>query len=305
MSTIVLLGAGASYGSGPCTPHPPPLGPRLFQALRVRGGVAATIDDGMAALFEENFELGMFAFRKVRDRDTTALLREMGEYFVQFATLPGNQYHEFVRLVRDAREPVVLATTNYDLLIEQAVTEAGLRVAYHAPPVPDGNIPLLKIHGSCHFLPDVGGARLTGVTFSGNAVNVETRMRIARSRDEVLQFCRSEDSLAPAIAVYAPGKAVLFSSQGVKEQQQHWTQVVSTATRVISIGLRLVPEDDHIWGVIRASNAELCYVGGEPEDVRAWFAGAGETRVRVLGSTFAESLPRLRDELGKIHRAGV
>jgi hypothetical protein len=251
----------------------------------------------LSELFKRDFESGMVEFRRQRDQDTTSLLREMAEYFVDFAGGPRNLYREIVAIARKQPVSVRLVTTNYDLLIEQAITEAGSLIAYHPPPLPTNNISLLKIHGSCHFLPDTRGLTLTGVTFSGNMVNVETPVKIARSRDEVREFCKTEDSLAPAIAVFAPGKAVLFSSEMVKDQQAKWSASLAEASVVYIIGLRVVTGDEHIWGALAKSNAVIQYVGPEKEAIITWAEASGRANVHYLARTFAEALPALRQRL--------
>ena len=79
MATLFLFGAGASRYSGECFPEPPPLGTELFDALVKRGGVAATIDADLAAVFRKDFERGTSLFRRQRGGDVTTLLREMAE----------------------------------------------------------------------------------------------------------------------------------------------------------------------------------------------------------------------------------
>lgn len=294
MSDLFLLGAGASYGSLDCTPYCPPLGPKLFAELRKRGGIAATINSPLRELFEDNFERGMAAFREVRDEDSTAFLRQMAEYFVQFAAGPRNLYRELISITKASKRSTTLVTTNYDLLIEQVITEAGLLVAYHGRPVPESNVPLLKIHGSCHFLPDLGSNRITGAIFSGNGANVETRIKIARSRAEVSAFCRTEDSLAPAIALYAPGKKVLFSPSAVAEQQREWHRELARADILYSIGLRVVIDDDHIWGALASSTARIEYVGFEPDEFQSWAGAVSRKNAHVLAKDFASALPLIR-----------
>lgn len=297
MTVVIIIGAGASFGSGDCLPQCPPLGSQLFAAMRLRGGVASRITGDLADLFQRDFEAGMAEFRATRDIDTTAFLREMADYLVDFRTGPRNLLHDLVRTIRDSQVPTVLVTTNYDLLLEQAITEAGLLVAYHSPPVPERNISLLKIHGSCHFLPAVPGV-LRGVEFRNCGVNVEAPIRIACSRAEVKEFCAQEDSLAPAISVYAPGKAVLFSPAIVKEHQAAWASVLRGGpTRIYCIGLRLVAHDEHIWAPIADARVPFSYGGFEGDDFLTWAAANQVPRPRVIGKTFAEALPLLLEEL--------
>jgi hypothetical protein len=166
MGTVFLFGAGASYGSCDCTPYCPPLGTKLFSELQGRGGVAAEVTGALRDKFENDFERGMEEFFRYRNTETTAFLREMADYFAQFEPGPKNYYVELARIVAQAKSSVVLATTNYEMLLELAVKRAGYNIVYDKPPYyPKGGIPVLKLHGSCNFLPDFQGGGLRGIGF--------------------------------------------------------------------------------------------------------------------------------------------
>ena len=293
MSVVFLLGAGASYGSGEANPYPPPLGAGLISELRDCSGAAARIPPALLSIFEKNFEEGMSRFREERDTETTELLRDMSAYFAQFSPGPTNLYHKFVSIIRRSARTPTIATTNYDLMLEQAITRAGLLIAYAGHPVPRNNISLLKIHGSCNFLPDVEANAMSGVTFSGNGANFEGPLRIARSTMEIAEFCRNQDSLAPAIAVYSPGKKVLFCPSFVARQQEQWREEVAGARRIYVIGMRVLPSDNHIWNVLAQSRARLYYVGMEPNEFLAWAETAQRRDVFAIAQTFADALPIL------------
>lgn len=236
------------------------------------------------------------AFRQQRDADTTSLLREMACYFAEFTIAPGNHYLTLASSIAASALRVTIATTNYDTLIEQALSATGRPMTYSAPATGRA-LSVLKLHGSCNFLPDTGTNTFRGVTFSDNATNFEGPTRVVWSNEEVRSFCAREDSLAPAIALYAPGKKVLFCPTFVSKQQEYWRTEVKTAKVVYVIGMRVLPEDDHIWGTLAASKARLEYVGFEPEEFRSW-ADANRLRdASVLEKTFASALPLIRIQL--------
>jgi hypothetical protein len=301
---VFLFGAGASAFIGECFPRNPPLGIDLFRELQRAGGIASTVDNELARIFDQDFELGMAEFRRLREIETIAFLREMARYFVQFEPGPESHYCALVRIVANARRPSILATLNYDLLIESAISQQGLRVTYHGLPVPRQNIPVLKIHGSCNFLPDIAG-RIRGASFDLSAAApgssaVNAPVRAAVNRSEVLEFCSREDSIAPAIALYAKGKQVLICPDFVRRQQDDWRREVKKASRLFVVGVRVNPEDSHIWESLRSSRGDLFYVGPHPNPFPDWAKTNGRPRAYRLANSFEGGLRLMQRELSRV-----
>ena len=243
----------------------------------------------------------MAAFQQSRRVDTPAFLRQMSEYFAKFAPGPGNYYVEVVQSLWSSRDAFTVATLNYDLLFERSVTALSHRLAYHAPPVPENNVPFLKLHGSCNFLPALGGLHIVGVQFDlpgPQDVNVAGGVQIAQP-EEVIQFCRREDSLAPVIALYAAGKQILYCPDLVQQQQQDWRRVVAEATRVYIVGVAVNVNDDHIWSPLAQTRATLFYVGPDPTAFHHWAAENRNTASFHLASSFREFLPVFRRHLSR------
>lgn len=88
MASIVLMGAGASYGSGETRPPVrPPLGngaDGLFARLDALGGVATTLPEHLEAVFREDFERGMVAYLEYSKGSTMAFQKEMAAYLAAF-----------------------------------------------------------------------------------------------------------------------------------------------------------------------------------------------------------------------------
>jgi hypothetical protein len=291
VSTTFLFGAGASYGSGPCTPHPPPLGFQLFDELVKQGGVAARVGPELAAAFRADFETGMDRFWRERVADTSELLRDMARYLAVFVPARGNHYIELIRSM-GTRE-YVMATTNYDLLIEQSAGAHRLPTHYYGLPLPGPGVAVLKIHGSCNFLPDTLGVTFHGTRFRtpDNGTIIDSPTKVVFSKAEVLGFCNSTDSIAPCIAIYSPSKRVLYNPDFVKKQQEAWQQSVAAAARVYIIGMRVHDVDAHIWGVIDKVKVPVYYVGREPQEFQEWAESVGLQTGQVLAESFEEALP--------------
>lgn len=299
MSSVFLFGAGASFGSGNCYPEPPPLGNGingLFKKLQEKSGIAASLPSVLADSFIKNFEVGMAEFYSTREPQLIAFLKEMSLYFLSFNPLEGNLYKELIRTIALTKHQIVFATTNYDLLIEYSIGQLGYMVAYHPLPVPRNNFSVLKIHGSCNFLPETLGVKFTNASFENCGVYINAPVKPAQPH-EVVKFCQQENSLAPAIAMYAIGKKVKFSESFVLEQQRFWQESVSKAKKVFVIGLRVNPEDAHIWQTLASCKAQLLYVGFEKEDFENWKRENRRKDAHWIAKTFDESIPIIKNHL--------
>lgn len=297
MSSLFLFGAGASYGSGPCIPGPPPLGSQLFAALQAAGGVANTVGAELAETFVVDFEAGMDRFWKEHNTLTTELLRDMARFFAPFEPLPGNCYSELVKVLGGTRKKAVMVTTNYDLLIEHAIVKAELLVTYGGLPAPERNIPVVKIHGSCNFLPDLRPLQITGIGFDlsqsdGGSV-MDANVVPAHSAREIIDFCNREDSIAPALAMYSPTKRVLYCRRFIEAQRKTWLQALKEVSRIYVIGLRVHTVDEHIWAPLAKAGARLHYVGREPHEFVEWARENSRSKTNILASSFAEAIPKI------------
>lgn len=297
MSTLFVFGAGASHGSGACTPSNPPLGSKLFSELRALGGVASVVSHELANLFERDFEAGMEQFWKEHNTLSTALLRDMARYFAQFESIEGNLYLELIRAMGGTRKKAVFATTNYDMLIEHAARLAGLLVTYGGLPTQPNNIPILKIHGSCNFLPNVQPRQISGISFDLSAAGpgasiFDAGVKPATSAKDIVDFCLREESVAPALALYSPSKQVLFCRSFINHIQGAWREAIQVASRIYIIGLRVHLVDDHIWKPLSKAHAPIYYVGYEPNEFNEWSkTSRSRQRSYVLARTFSEALP--------------
>jgi hypothetical protein len=302
MGKVFLFGAGASYGSLDCSPNVPPLGAGLFRALQHQSGIAASVSPQLAASFEANFELGMSEFFRERNNETVPFLREMAAYLRRFCPGSGNLYHAIVELAR-RRGDVVLASLNYDLLLERAILETGFGLSYRGLPLAPRNIAVRKLHGSCNFLPQPGGVmrnvRVDTSQAHSGAAAFGMPIRATMDDGELEEFYRTQESLAPAIAMYAPGKRVLVSPEIVKEQQAHWRTEVAQADHIFVIGVGVNPDDDHVWAPLAHAPGRLGYVGRSNDQKRfeAWAKGVGRQNFELIGDSFETSIPRIRDLL--------
>lgn len=230
---------------------------------------------------------------------TVELLREMALYLAEFQPAPTNLYVQLIQIIKNARRRVIFVTTNYDLMIEYAASICGLLHAYQIPPLPRNNISLLKIHGSCNFLPKLGAIK--NVRFDlGSAARklsiAECHARFARSRHEIEQFL-SETDMPPMMAMYAPGKRFMVKGPLIAAQMEGWQSSVAKASAAYVIGLSVQDHDEHIWGPLAATRSPLYYVGPEQEKFFEWRDRTNRRHAYGFARTFAEAVPKIRRQL--------
>jgi hypothetical protein len=292
MTRVVLLGAGASFGSVDASPSVPPLGDGLFDALASRKGVAASLPEELKAKFRANFEAGMAAFYEYSDGDVMRFQRELAHYMAEFEPGPDNAYVRLIRELGIAR--CILCTLNYDLLIELSAARLGISTAYTVAatsPV----LRLLKLHGSCNFWPHMPGVTIRNSTFkrSGRA-DIQAPIW-PLTREETLGKCVTEDSVAPAIAMYAEGKPVKISPDYVEEQQRMWTVAVAAAARICIAGARIHPPDAHVWDPISRTKGDVLYFGlrSGRASFDAWKEASKKRNAYFIEADFAAAAPEI------------
>ena len=301
MTAVILLGAGASYGSGNVEPHRPPLGngpDGLFARLETAGGQAASLPSELKALFRADFEKGMAKFYDFTDGDIMRFQREMAAYLAQLTPGKANTYIRLIQTVGPRR--AIYASLNYDLLFELAAESLNLNTHYSIDPVASG-LRLLKLHGSSNFWPDIPAGTIRNCTFkrSGRA-DVQAPIR-PLNQQETLCRCGAEDSLAPAIAMYAEGKAVKISPDYVERQQELWKAAVRTASRIFVVGVRVHNADAHVWGELAKARAPVTYFGREldREPYEEWKKASSNKHAYFIEATFDQCIRIIGNRLGK------
>lgn len=290
MVSVVLLGAGASYGSEEVNQCRPPLGDTLFDRLHEQGGIAASIPNKIKTLFRKDFESGMAEYYKYADGDIMRFQRELAHYLAMFQPSQKNVYLRLIQTLDTRR--VIYCSLNYDLLFEQSAKNLGLNYLYGTERK-EGYARLLKPHGSSNFWPDIPIGMFKDCTFSRNGqADIQAPIKDI-SREETLHRCRVEDSVAPAIAMYAVGKAIKISPDYVKEQQRMWARSVNAAQQVFVVGVRIHPVDEHIWGVLSKTKANVTYFGLSTSDFQSftkWKEKSEKKNVYFVKSDFADCI---------------
>lgn len=258
----MLFGAGASNGSGGLYGSPP-LGKDLLELLsheypETWGRIPTRIRDSFIGVSgRPDFESGMAALYEGQLRDEVLnlsdLLKDMGKYFSHFTIrrFHNNQYHKF--LVRFRNEllsgKIVLATLNYDCLIEHAASRENMSIEYWGEN--ESGVRLLKLHGSCNFLmPGIAGkgSIIIKGTLKGSLMPV-TPERV----DEVLD----NNPAPPAMSLYNLEKTNMVCPEQILKMREMYEHCVRDARLAIVVGVHpRLSGDDHVWNpLIRMDGA--------------------------------------------------
>ncbi|WP_447809113.1 hypothetical protein [Pseudomonas putida] len=295
MARLVVLGAGASFGSENCKESVPPLGDQLFKKLEERSGIASKIPEEMKQLFHRDFESGMAEFVSKYTSHAGAFQRELALYLSSFKPSPESLYY---RMLDIFGYNSTFATLNYDLILERAGIEKGLALRYDIE-YSSRTISILKPHGSANFWPDVPLGMFKGCLISSSypgAADVSAPVR-PLSPDDAYERCRLDDSLSPAMSMYAKGKHVRSCPEFVSYQQHLFKCACERATTIHVIGVKVVPEDNHIWEPIARSSARLVYFGSAADEVlfNGWRFKSKRRNALFVGAYFDRALAWLKE----------
>ncbi|HHK8951685.1 SIR2 family protein [Escherichia coli] len=297
MGVLFLFGAGASYGSGPCKPTNPPLGRDLLLKMREEGGIASTIEGDLLNCFIDDPEKGMIRFFEERNSDTTELLKQMCSYLANFTIDEGNTYIKLFKMLKK-RKSICVATTNYDLLIEQAISSVGHLIQYYSSERIPKNIPVLKIHGSVNFIPRANIFNLRFEIPNDKSYAIfEGPIDIYDNAEKIINYCKSNTALSPAVAMYHPNKTVLHCPSFIANQQKDFQTEISKSSKIFIIGLKINPDDKHIWSEIENTKADVYIVDRDKEATASWISRIHKKNIYHIADTFDGSVMRIKSIL--------
>lgn len=301
MVCLVLLGAGASFGSedayfqGNQPRKTPPLGKDLFSEIEKHSLVARAIPTGLKKVFLENFETGMACYEGWCG-NSADLQRDIALYLASYVPGRKNLYIELIRRLTARAIPVVFSTLNYDLLFDYSCVILEKTPRYTL--MGSGDIPFLKIHGSSNFVvsPDYGIRDVWGVHC---AATVDVPLTAIKDQYRILAYLRDQHNPAPAIAVFREGKPVRTSPSAIASLQQEWQDTASSADYILCAGARIHRPDSHIWDVIGRSKAKFIYCGfsGDHEDFSSLTKSYPNLNAQFVIANFAKAIDVFAAEL--------
>lgn len=297
LAILMLFGAGASYGSEPDPSiNTPPLGVNLFSRLAALGGFTSRIPEEIAMVFKRDFEEGMALFNEKMSVNLQEFHRELSLYLASFCPSPDSRYIRFLQ--KFGNRNIIVSSLNYDMMLEEAASHIGLRVQYGLERN-YGSLRILKPHGSLNFWPDIPFENFRNIKISGpNSIAISAPVRPLDRQSSILR-CQEDDSFSPAISMYAKGKRVPVCPEFVSQQQAMFEQACRRASRILLVGVRVMPEDQHVWRPLEKSAAEIVYFGSNQDEVelREWSSACKRKNLAFVNGFFESCLSYMQAEI--------
>ncbi len=295
---LILLGAGASYGSS--THLVPPMGSGLFKELQRFnppgwGALTATI----AKQFEVDFEQGMRELASSRPHDMPILQRAMAAYFFNFLPTHDSLYIRLAKRIKRSDWKGAIATLNYERLLEISLLNAGIQPVVDSV-VSAGQLEVCLPHGCCHLFCEGVQASANGVSFSGVGVTFDGQV-VAISNPTDFQARINGNSVPPVMSYFEPDKTTSSGTSFIKRQRERWNVLVEEAKTIVLVGVKLRPSDSHLWSGIAKTNARLVFCAGQSagEEFRQWANAERPGKyTEVLNGYFADKFDEICESIG-------
>jgi len=295
---VVLFGAGASNDAGGMS-NPPPLGNALFTELSKEfPDTWGKLPTDLLHFFEQHFEDGMDELlKRIGTIDNLRnLLMDMTVFFGKFRidNFEENLYWHLMRMYRKALESnqMVLATINYECLIELAALQFNKKISYWDE---NQGFKILKVHGSCNFFKS--GIRISG----GNFIMRSQILGSIYPVDPLLiQDEMKKVNFPAAMSLYSRKKDILVGPKQIQKICDEFQRDIEAANLVIVIGIKPNPSDEHIWNHIRDTEGRVILIGNE-EKCKGWIKDnrAGKNTL-WLSNRFSKVFMEICEEIDAI-----
>lgn len=259
--TLLLFGAGASYGSD--RQGVPPLGYGLYDRLAQYNPPGwGALPDAFKIALRQDFEAGVIQIANQRSHDLPILQRAMAHFFFSFQPLTSNLYYRLAQDIRRDRKSIALSTLNYERLLEMSFRGAGINLSIGVPPADrtELNFP----HGCCHLFCEAARGMASAVSFAGMAVQLNGEVRIIEQTQEFEQRI-STDAFPPVMSYFEPKKRTTAGNNFIEDQRERFRQLTQTVECIIVIGIKIREHDRHIWDYIAAAPGRFIYCSGPGE----------------------------------------
>ncbi|HFV0559241.1 TPA: hypothetical protein ACH7TX_000865 [Escherichia coli] len=290
----LIFGAGASYGSEVKGIPTPPLGDYLFEELEKLNGAYSKLPEEVKNKFRINgFEQGMLGI----PNDSSVinpLQKELAIYLSKFQSTEKSSYVKLFRMLGCLLKNINIITLNYDLLIEQSLFMVGAKSVSYG--LNQGEVSLLKVHGSSNFIPDLSGSTFEGVTAINCGSFIEcANVKALNSHKEIFEWCSSTNNslLSPIMCLYNQHKNGVINNSLLSAFKRQYKYAITGSKLIVIVGVKYVPHDHHIWDDILDTNARLIIVDPKPDKQLIDKLAQKKINVEIINKPFNDCVARL------------
>lgn len=292
---LILFGAGASKGNGECFPERPPLGSELLDALHSFNQnlwpASTGLDASQNSTIQASFEKWMD--EKIRTGfEIVPYQKSLAIFFSRYSAIGDNNcYNRVIRALKGQlmRNKTALATLNYDLLLDRALSRDLGFVNYDD----NGRPPhLIKVHGSCNWLVEHQMLNIRGEfkhEIKGSDYGKFDFPPLCIFDEPIKMRNRiQEDKLPPIMRIFASTKPSPTGTGWLRKQENRLRAGIQEARRIVIVGARPNDYDHHIWGEILKADADVAIVAPDPLS-KEWLKERGNNKDLWINTRFEES----------------
>jgi len=267
---MILFGAGASYGSDDV--GTPPLGSDLFDALVCfnRSGWGQIPLD-LVDNFRHDFEEGMRTLSKSNPHWMPPLQRAMAAYFFNFTPRYSSLYRKLARRILESNWNGSLSTINYERLLELSFISEGLRPVVGTSRTNSNEIELCLPHGCCHLFCESVRGSANMLSLAGTMVTTNGPIKCIPNPAE-FQSRIQNDAFPSVMSYFEPEKRTTSGASFIDGQRHRFLELALRASNLGILGVRVRPNDNHIWDPLAKTSARLVYCSGKRggEEFEVW-----------------------------------
>lgn len=176
----------------------------------------------------------------------------------------------------------------------------GLQPVVSTVPRDDQHIELCLPHGCCHIFCESVRGTSGGVSMSGVGVSTNGPVTVIANPSE-FQARITGDAFPPVTSYFEPQKRTTSGVSFISSQRARWTSLVSEGSIIALVGIRVRPNDEHIWNPLVQAKEKLVYCSGAraAQEFEVWKRKfRPDSDDVIIRNYLAESFDQICSEVG-------
>ncbi len=152
-----------------------------------------------------------------------------------------------------------------------SLLSVGIQLIVGSNPTNINQIEICFPHGCCHIFCESAKGITPGVSFHGIDVKTSGRIKIIAQPLEFNNRILS-DAFPPVMSYFEPHKRTVSGNNFIEMQRERMKTLILNSNKIIILGIKIRPNDKHIWDYLGQTNAQLVYFGNNQDknDFDSW-----------------------------------